>query len=301
MKKTNASLASAGFSPRVVVVVVHSFSSSGGGASSDDDDDEDEETAGTIRSSTSVSSSLDALERLFGRTDADPNNDEEEGNGEKEEKASTSSRPNDPFADDVEPLRGRMPTVERSSRSGIKGNGNGSFGGKRSDASRTELEDLLDVGMRFEGLRTLVRAASGGFGTDLGDVEVGQLVVVGLDAPSLQLWYGQAYEVRRAYFQRRDDELGTRRIDAGRLGEPPPSPADPGEKVEWELWVELFSEEYHASPVRVRPDDVGLRTVGTEVGEALQIAVPIACFWVCVSASFVLASMSDPTNLTFKG
>jgi hypothetical protein len=32
--------------------------------------------------------------------------------------------------------------------------------------------------------------------------------------------------------------------------------------------------------VRVRPQQVGLRTVGAEIGEALAIAVPVAFFWV---------------------
>ena len=227
-----------------------------------------------------------------------------------------STRPKDPFTDDDDV---EQPTSPSSSSSSSRGSasGNGSFGGKRYDTSRTEMDDLLDFGMRFEGARTLMRAVSSQalLGTDLAAVRVGQLVVVGIDAPSLQLWYGQAYEVKRAYFQRRDDELGSRRVDADTLGAAPPAPERQREAPseaeedggnggnlnrrnaasraeEWELWVDLFSEEYHASPVRVRPHDVGLRTVGAEVGEALQIAVPIACFWALVGASFVLTSMS---------
>ena len=57
------------------------------------------------------------------------------------------------------------------------------------------------------------------------------------------------------------------------------------------LYCELFSEEYHSSPVRVRPEEVGLRTVGAEIGEALFIAVPVAFFWAAVSASFVVTSL----------
>ena len=93
------------------------------------------------------------------------------------------------------------------------------------NSDRTELDDFLDVGMRFEGLWTLLRAISKGsvLNTDLGNVEVGELVVVGTDKPSLQLWEAQAYELTRVYYQRTTDELGTRRVDVDSLGESPPS------------------------------------------------------------------------------
>ena len=149
--------------------------------------------------------------------------------------------------------------------------------------------------------------------------------------------------MKRVYFQRRDDDLGTGRVDVATLGAPPPpllperingqskgarrglAGADVGDEEtssssssttsttssgggssavsaagEWEMWVELYNEDYHASPVRVRPSQVGLRTVGAEIGEALLIAVPVAFFWAAVSASFVITSLNDPTNVTLK-
>jgi|TARA_B100001142_G_C13843581_1_gene465311 hypothetical protein len=42
--------------------------------------------------------------------------------------------------------------------------------------------------------------------------------------------------------------------------------------------------------VRVRPSDVGLKTVGEEVGDALLIAIPVAFFWAAVGASFVITA-----------
>jgi|AntAceMinimDraft_5_1070358.scaffolds.fasta_scaffold446352_1 hypothetical protein len=49
---------------------------------------------------------------------------------------------------------------------------------------------MLDVGLRVEGARAFARALRKGgvVATDVGAVGVGQLVVVSVDAPSLQLW-----------------------------------------------------------------------------------------------------------------
>ena len=238
----------------------------------------------------SASSSIDALDKLLGSID--------------EADLPPSARPSareDPFADYAPPTAPADDSAEERARSEKGASGSGSFGGRRVNSDRTELDDFLDVGMRFEGLRTLLRAISKGsvLNTDLGNVEVGELVVVGTDKPSLQLWEAQAYELTRVYYQRTTDELGTRRVDVGSLGESPPermyayeeeaSAKDGG--GDWVLYCELFSEEYHSSPVRVRPEEVGLRTVGAEIGEALFIAVPVAFFWAAVSASFVVTSL----------
>lgn len=237
---------------------------------------------------TSASSSIDALDKLLGSMD--------------EANLPPSARPSareDPFADYAPPT---AQMAEERARSETGASGSGSFGGRRVNSDRTELDDFLDVGMRFEGLWTLLRAISKGsvLNTDLGNVEVGELVVVGLDKPSLQLWEAQAYELTRVYYQRTTDELGTRRVDVDSLGESPPERMYAYEEEasvkdgggDWVLYCELFSEEYHSSPVRVRPEEVGLRTVGAEIGEALFIAVPVAFFWAAVSASFVVTSLS---------
>ena len=237
---------------------------------------------------TSASSSIDALDKLLGsmdEADLPP--------------SARPSAPEDPFADYAPPT---AQVAEERARSEKGASGSGSFGGRRVNSDRTELEDFLDVGMRFEGLWTLLRAISKGsvLNTDLGNVEVGELVVVGLDKPSLQLWEAQAYELTRVYYQRTTDELGTRRMDVDSLGESPPERMHAYEEEasvkdgggDWVLYCELFSEEYHSSPVRVRPEEVGLRTVGAEIGEALFIAVPVAFFWAAVSASFVVTSLS---------
>lgn len=151
------------------------------------------------------------------------------------------------------------------------------------------MAELLDVRARFQGGAALLRAmtSSDVFAQTLEDVTVGQLAVVGEDYPSLLLWKNQHYEVRRVYFQRSDDELGAKRVDAATLGDAYP---DGGDTVNWTLYVELFSEEYHSTPVRVRPERVGLRTVGSEIVDALFVAVPVSLFWALLGVSFVLSA-----------
>lgn len=240
----------------------------------------DGEDGSSPRERSAAASSLDALDKLFSSMD------------ETEASASAGpARANDPFASLDDDDEGA--STRRTSSSSASSSSSSSFEGtRRAREGRTELDDFLDVGMRFEGGKTLLKALTGGsaLGTDLGAVRVGQLAVVSLDKPSLELWESQAYEVRRAYYQRRGDELGSSRVDVRALGDAPPARASDAADDEWVLVVELFSPDYHATPVRVRPEEVGLKTVGAEIGDALKIAVPVALFWASVSAAFIITS-----------
>ena len=54
------------------------------------------------------------------------------------------------------------------------------------------------------------------------------------------------------------------------------------------LYMKVFSQEYHTEPVIVRPEEVGLVSLGEEVVDSLKIAIPILGFWLTVIA-FLLA------------
>ena len=224
-------------------------------------------------STPSGASSLDALDRVLASAD--------ESDATETAPSPAPARLN-PFADPT-PEDLRRAASERASTTSASR----SFEGRRGGEDRDPVRELLDIRARLEGGEALLRAmtSSDVFAQTLGDVAVGQLAVVGEDVPSLLLWKNQHYEVRRVYFQRSDDELGAKRRDAATLGDVYP---DGGDTVNWTLYVELFSEEYHSTPVRVRPERVGLRTVGSEIVDALSVAVPVSLFWAAVGVSFVL-------------
>ena len=54
------------------------------------------------------------------------------------------------------------------------------------------------------------------------------------------------------------------------------------------MYIKLFSPEYHTEPVTVRPEEVGIVSLGEEVWDSLKIGVPILGFWLVVIA-FLLA------------
>ena len=50
------------------------------------------------------------------------------------------------------------------------------------------------------------------------------------------------------------------------------------------MYIKLFSPEYHTEPVTVRPEEVGIVSLGEEVWDSLKIGAPILGFWLAVIA-----------------
>mmetsp|Transcript_23677 Transcript_23677/g.30339 ORF Transcript_23677/g.30339 Transcript_23677/m.30339 type:complete len:89 (+) Transcript_23677:1-267(+) len=51
------------------------------------------------------------------------------------------------------------------------------------------------------------------------------------------------------------------------------------------LYISLFSPVHHTEPVVVSPEEVGLTTVRSELGNAALLAVP-GFFWIFVASTF---------------
>lgn len=77
---------------------------------------------------------------------------------------------------------------------------------------------------------------------------------------------GQAYELTAIYYQQPGEF--TTRMQVNSLDAPPPS-----QDKNWEMWVELFSEEYHSGPVRYSSN--------TLIMEVHTLAHMRARLWVC--------------------
>lgn len=151
--------------------------------------------------------------------------------------------------------------------------------GRRARDDRGDLEQLMDVGMRFEGGKALVNGLRrSGLS---GSIGVGSVVVARQDVPSSGIVESQAYEVVAIYYQgMRGAEV--ERVPVEALDAPPPDGC-----AGYTKYVSLFSEDYHEAPVVVRPEQAGLVTLRDEVADALSIGAPILAFWLVVCAAFL--------------
>lgn len=150
----------------------------------------------------------------------------------------------------------------------------------RKQTKTSDLEQLLDIGARFDGLWTLIDGVRKG---SLGStIKPGRICIARRDLPSKYIVVDQAYEVRSIYYQGlRGAEV--ERVPVASADTPPPE----GCKG-YVMYMTIFSEEYHTVPVIVRPEEVCLVSLGEEVVDSLKIAVPILGFWLTVIA-FLLA------------
>lgn len=150
----------------------------------------------------------------------------------------------------------------------------------RQQQKSSDLEQLFDISARFDGLRTIVDGVRKGSLDS--SIAPGRICIARRDFPSKYIVCDQAYEVRDIYYQGlRGAEI--ERIPVASMDARPPEGCSG-----YVMYMTLFSEEYHTEPVIVRPDEVGLVSLGEEVVDSLKIAVPILGFWLTI-ISFLLA------------
>ena len=154
-------------------------------------------------------------------------------------------------------------------------------GGRRTLDTRGELEQLVDVGMRFEGLWALIDGLRRSGLREA--ITPGCAVIARRSCEQHGIAKSQSYECQAIYFQGVNASTGrVERVDVARLDAAAPAGCDG-----WTQYVRLFSPEYHAAPVVVTPEEAGLVSLRAEVLDSLGIALPILTFWVSVSLSFV--------------
>ena len=161
---------------------------------------------------------------------------------------------------------------------------------KRPDECTPELEveQLLDIGMRFDGLWALVDALkASGMSTH---VRRGSVVIARYDVPVLRIVKSQSYQVIDIYLQGPlQSGAAVERVSLDSLDAPWPSGHD-----HFTLYIKLFSSFYHEEPVICTPEEVGLVTLRDEVMDSMREAVPILGFW--VSLCIVFWSYGSITN-----
>ena len=148
--------------------------------------------------------------------------------------------------------------------------------------STSDVEQLLDVGARFDGLRTLVDGVRKGGVVGYTKIVPGCICVARRDVPSSYIVCDQAYEVVEIYYQ------GLRGAEIERVPVPSLDARPPEGCAGYTMYLKLYSQEYHTEPVTVRPEEVGIVSLGEEVLDSLKIGVPILGFWLAV-ISFLLA------------
>ena len=172
----------------------------------------------------------------------------------------TPGVPTPPSDDDDDPLAGRR---------------------VRKQQSTSEMEQLLDIGARFDGLWTLVDGVRKG---SLGaSITPGKLCIARRDFPAKYIVCDQAYEVVEIYYQ----GIPAGGAEVQRVAVPSLDARPPEGCAGFSLYLKLYSKEYHTAPVTVRPEEVGLVSLGEEVLDSLKIGLPILGVWLLVISSLV--------------
>lgn len=109
-------------------------------------------------------------------------------------------------------------------------------------------------------------------------IEVGDMVVCKISNPGLDIYENTSYELKSIYAQSFDEDTQSIvKTQLNGLNDPIPQGST--------LYVTIFSPNVHKEPVVVSPQEVGLSSVKTELGDAALLAVP-GFFWVFVASNF---------------
>ena len=146
----------------------------------------------------------------------------------------------------------------------------------RKQQTTSDIEQLLDFGARFEGAKTLFDGVRKGGIVGYTKIVPGCICVARRDLPRSYIVCDQAYEVKEIYYQ------GLRGAEVERVPVPSLDARPPEGCAGYILYIKLFSQEYHTEPVTVRPEEVGIVSLGEEVWDSLKIGVPILGFWLAV-------------------
>lgn len=111
-------------------------------------------------------------------------------------------------------------------------------------------------------------------------VEAGDTIVCKQSIPSLGIFENTSYEVVSIYAQSFNEE--TQQVEKqmmDRIDEDANLPSNS------QMYITLFSPVHHKEPVVVSPEEVGLTTVRSELGNAAWLAIP-GFFWIFVALTF---------------
>lgn len=113
-------------------------------------------------------------------------------------------------------------------------------------------------------------------------IEAGDTIVCKRSVPSLSIYENTSYEVVSIYAQSFNEE--TQQVEKQMLDciDEESSANLPSKS---QLYISLFSPVHHKEPVVVSPEEVGLATVRSELGNAALLAVP-GFFWIFVASTF---------------
>lgn len=113
-------------------------------------------------------------------------------------------------------------------------------------------------------------------------IETGDTIVCKNSVPSLSIYENASYEVVAIYAQSFNEE--TQQVEKTMMNciDEDSSANLPSKS---QLYVSLFSPVHHEKPVIVSPEEVGLATVRSELGNAVWLAIP-GFFWIFLASSF---------------